>query len=377
MAPTEQAPGDPEPQTPELRKPRPHAADLITQLVSEQSRLLWATVAGFVIGAIGGVVVMHGATRPFVGAGGVIVPVALVAGMIAAVAFVISTRLHRPRETAPMPPWQTAISHLSAVAVTVALAAVTNLGVLLTGQVLETSLQGLELSTLAGGVLAGVASALGARFAFLAGMALDASDLVGLLSAFLVIGTFLAMTTAAEPDWWRRNFSQLGIGPGGWAFNGTLVVAGLLIATVGSYIGRDLHRLLGDRALSRIAPAVLAWALAGAALAAVGLLPLDLAPVPHLIAAFSAVILIVVASILSMRAVPDPPRILRVATFGFIVLVVVVVGAAFPFRLPMAAVEGVAVGLAISWLATFVRVLGILSPSVSVPSAVRHLNRSS
>lgn len=366
MAPITPAPGD----------PAPRAQSASAQQLREQTRLLRATVAGFVLGAIGGAAVLRGATRPFAGEGGVIVPVALVAGVIAAAAFIVSTRLHRPGETTPMPTWQAVISNLSAAAVTVALAAVTSLGVLLTGQILAASLHGLELSTLGGGMLAGVAAAPGARFAFHAGSALDAADLVSLLSSFLVIGTFLAMTTATEPDWWRRNFSQLGMGPGGWAFNGTLVVAGLLIATVGSYIGRDLHRMLGDRALTRIAPVVLAWALAGTALAAVGLLPLDRAPVPHLIAAFAAVVLVVVASLLSMRAVPDPPRMLRAATGGFIMLVIAVVGAAFPLHLPMAAIEGVVVGLAILWLTTFVRVLGILCPSVSAPSAVRHLVRS-
>lgn len=363
------------PNEPVSRDPEPKMQGRGAQLLREQTRLLWATVVGFALGAVGGAAVLQGATRPFGGSGGVIVPVALVAGVIAAVAFAVSTRLHRPGETAPMPRWQAVISNLSAVAVTVALAAVTSLGVLLTGQVLETSLQGLELSTLGGSVLTGVAAALGARFSFHAGSALKAGDLVGLLSTFLVIGTFLAMTTATEPDWWRRNFSQLGMGAGGWAFNGTLIVAGLLIATVGSYIGRDIHRLLGDRALSRIAPTVLTWALAGTALAAVGLLPLDRAPVPHLIAAFSALTLIVIASALSIRAMPHPPRMLSVVTSSFIVLVIAVVGAALLFRLPMAAAEGMVVGLAILWLATFVQVLGILTPNVSIPSGVRHLIR--
>ncbi|MHA3722682.1 DUF998 domain-containing protein [Leucobacter sp. HY1910] len=384
MAPNDAAPRGPEHSARKPRKPRTPVAptpqaqsatrDQADQL-REQTRLLWATVAGFVLGAIGGAAVLHGGPRPFAGAGGATVPIALIAAALAAAAFIASTRLHRAHETTPMPPWQTAVSHLSAAAVTIALAAVTGLGVLLTGQVLETSLQGLALQTSGGAVLAGVAAALGARFAFRAGAALTATDLVGLLAAFLVIGTFLAMVTATEPDWWRRNFSQLGMGPGGWAFNGTLIVAGLLIATVGSYIGRDLHRLLGDRALARIAPAVLAWALAGTALAAVGLLPLNRAPVPHLIAAFAAAALVAIAAGFSLRAVPDPPRVLLAATGGFIVLVVAVVGAALLFHLPMAAVEGVVVGLAILWLTTFVRVLGILSPSVSMPSAVRHLIR--
>ena len=82
-----------------------------------------------------------------------------------------------------------------------------------------------------------------------------------------------AVVTAADPRWWERNFSQLGVG---WAFNGTLVVAGLLVATVGAYIGRDLHRVLGDDALPRIAAIVALWAVAGAAREHVGVLVIGL-----------------------------------------------------------------------------------------------------
>jgi len=340
-------------------------------MLREQRRMLWATAICFAAGAVAGTVVLRGAARPFSGDGSVIIPVALVAGTLAAAAFVVSSRMHRAGETKPMPFWQAIVSHVSAVAVTIALAGVTALGVLLAGEVLATGLQGLELPAVGGGVFTGVASALGGRLAFRTGIRLSTRDLAALLFSFLIIGTLFAMITATDPVWWERSFSQLGIGIGGWAFNGTVVVAGLLIATCGSYLGRDLHRMLGDGALRGIAAVVIVWACAGVALAAVGLLPLDAVPVPHAIAAFTALGLIVAAAIMTTVVMSAAPM-LRVLTVVLVVLIAVAVVLAFVFRmLSVVALEAVVVGLVLLWLSTLVQLLGILAPDVSRPSARR------
>ncbi|MFD5213855.1 DUF998 domain-containing protein [Microbacterium sp. NPDC058345] len=337
----------------------------------EQKRMLWATAICFAAGALAGTLVLWGAARPFSGDGSVIIPVALIAGAIAAAAFVVSTRIHRAGETAPMPRWQALVSHISAVAVTIALAAVTGVGVLLAGEVLATGLQGLELPAVGGGVFTGVASAFGGRLAFRAGIRLRTGDLAGLLFSFLVIGTLFAMITARDPAWWERSFSQLGIGAGGWAFNGTVVVAGLLIATCGSYLGRDLHRMLGDSALRGIAVVVLTWVGAGVALAAVGLLPIDRVPVPHAVAAFAALGLILAATVVTTVLMAQR-GMLRVLTVVLVVLVVIAVVLTFgPRLLSVAALEGVVVGLVLLWLSTVVQLLAILAPDVSRPSARR------
>ncbi len=149
----------------------------------------------------------------------------------------------------------------------------------------------------------------------------------------------------------------------GWAFNGTLVVAGLLVATVGSYIGRDLHRLLGDHALSRIATVVVLWAAAGLALAAVGLLPLYRAPVPHDIAAVAALLLFLGAAAATTLIVPGRPLALVVTSVAVGVLVVGAVLLWWPLRFfPVTAVEAVVVGLGLLWMTTLVRVLAIVVP---------------
>lgn len=343
----------------------------LERMLREQRRMLWATAVCFALGLLAGTAVLWGASRPFSGDGSVIIPVALVAGVIAAAAFVVSTRIHRPGETGPMPPWQAAVSNISAVAITLALAGVTGLGVLLAGEVLSTGLQGLELPAIGGGVFTAVASALGGRMAFRTGIRLSTRDVASLLSAFLVIGTLFAMLTAADTSWWERSFSHLGMGVGGWAFNGTVVIAGLLIATTGSYLGRDLHRMRGDAALRGIATVVIAWAGAGFALAAVGLLPIDRVPIPHAIAAFTTLGLLLAAAVL-VTALMGELRMLRVLTIVLVVLVAVAAVLAFGLQLlSVVALEAVVVGLVLLWLTTLVQLLGILAPDVSRPSARR------
>ena len=108
----------------------------VERMLREQRQMLWATAACAALGLLIGTAVLWGASRPFSGDGSVIIPIALTAGLIAAAAFIVSSRMHRPGETAPMPLWQAVVSNISAVAVTAALAGVTGLGVLLAGEVL-------------------------------------------------------------------------------------------------------------------------------------------------------------------------------------------------------------------------------------------------
>ncbi|MBO9626643.1 MAG: DUF998 domain-containing protein [Microbacterium sp.] len=335
-----------------------------------ETEAVWATASSFVLGAVAGFLLLNGDPRALTGPGSLAMPVAAVAGAVAAAAFVVSTLRHHRGETADMPRWQAVISDLSAVALTVVFAAITAMGVLLAAEVLSSGLVGLRLAGLGGGMLAGVAAAVGGRFAYGAGIGLRTADLAGILFGFLVIGTLFAMATAADPRWWQYNFSTLGGGTGAWAFNGTLVVAGLIVATVGSYIGRDLHRLRGDPAIGRIAVVVALWAATGVALATVGLLPLDRMPVPHDIAAFSTLVLFGLAAVVSTTVIPAAPGALVLTTVGVVGLVVVAVVLCFGIRLyGVTALEAIVVGLGLLWMTTFVRVLAILAPPASRPSA--------
>ncbi|CAH0123247.1 hypothetical protein SRABI121_00426 [Microbacterium sp. Bi121] len=344
--------------------------------MARETRAIWATIICFAVGTIVGALLLGSNPRPVAGDGSVGIPAAIVAGVIAAASFTVSSRLYRRGDHTAMPRWQVIISSLSAVALTIAFAGVTALGVLLTTEVLGVGLQGLELSAVGGGLLTGVASAVGGRLTFEAGIGLRTADLANLLFGYLIIGTLFAMITAADPRWWESNFSQLGIGAGAWAFNGTLVVAGILIATVGSYIGRDLHRIRGDAALGRIAWVVALWAATGAALAGVGVFPIERIVVVHNIAAFSTLVLFVAAGILTTTVMPGPPRALLLTTAGVATLIVVAVVLAFGFRLfSVTALEAIVIGLALIWLTTLVRMLAVLTPEQTRPSARTSLLR--
>ncbi|WP_341976294.1 DUF998 domain-containing protein [Microbacterium sp. LWO13-1.2] len=335
----------------------------------QETQAIWAMVLCFAVGTGAGMLLLQGVPRPLAGDGSVVFPAAGVAAICAATAFVASTVLHRRGETAPMPRWQAVISDVSAIALTIAFGAVAAMGVLLAGEILGVGLQGLELSALGGGLLTGAASAFAGRFAFDAGITLRTGDLAGLLFGFLIIGTLFAMLTATDPRWWERNFSQLGLGTGSWAFNGTLVVAGLLVATVGSYIGRDLHRLRGDAPLPRIGGVVALWAATGVALAAVGLFPLHAAPVVHNIVAFGALVLFGAAAASTTFVISKPPRALVVTTIGVVALVVLAVLLWVFFGLySVTALEAIVIGLGLAWMTTLVRMLAIVVPPESRPS---------
>lgn len=346
----------------------------IERALHEQTLAFWATVGSFVLGAGTATIVFWDQVRPFAGEGSVIDPTALISAGIAVLAFVLSSFLHRHGETQFMPAWQVWVSNLSFIALTVAFGGVTGLSVLLAGQLLEAGLPGLQLGAIGGGLLTGVAAALGGRLSFQAGIDLSTRDLAALLFTFLIVGTVFAMLTEVDSTWWERNYSQLGIGAGAWVFNGTLIMTGLLVATIGSYIGRDLHRLLNDAALPRIAVVVIFWLVTGLALAAVGWFPLDTRPVSHTTAAFAALVLLVCTAGFTLYVLPIRPFVLQAVTALLLGLVAVAVVVTFVYPLlSVTALESVVVGLALLWMTTFVRVLSILTPNRSVASQRRHL----
>lgn len=350
------------------------------QATQQESRAIIAAWAAFGVGLAFGLIALAGDARPIAGDLGepsVTQPAAGIAALVSAAAFVLSTLLHRRRETAPMPGWQRAVSHVSTVALTLAFGAVASMAVLTGGEILSLGLQGLEAPAIGGALLTAIASGAGGWLAFQAGVELRTKDLATLLFTYLTIGTVFAMITAADPRWWERHFSELGDGDGAWAFNGTVIVAGLLVATIGSYIGRDLHRWLGDARLRSIGAVVLLFALTGAALAGVGVFPATEAPLLHPIAAFGTLGLFAVTAIVVTVVMPGPPRAMLLTTIGAGVAVVVALLLWRPFDIYSAAgLEAIAVGIMFVWLTTLVRTLSACAPDASRPSARPTLVRS-
>lgn len=334
------------------------------RVTEEQSTL--AAWGAFALGLVFGLIAMGGDPRPITSIATeaiVAQPTASITALITAAAFLLSTLLHRRHETADMPAWQRTISHVSTATLTVAFGAVAFMAVLTGGEILALGLQGFEMPALASALLAGTASAAGGWLAFQAGIELRTSNLTVLLFSYLTIGTLFAMITAADPQWWQLHFSRLGTD---WAFNLTLIVAGILVATIGLYLGRDLHRWMGDTSLDSIAWVVGLFASTGIALACVGLIPTHTAPLPHNIAAFGALGLFALTAVAVTMVIPGPPRMLMLTTLGAGVGIAVALLLWRPLAIfNLAALEVVAVGILFVWLTTLVRTVGANTPSES------------
>lgn len=335
-----------------------------------ESQAILAAWASFGVGVAFGLIALAGEPRPVAGEHSVTQPAAGIAAIITAAAFVLSTLLHRRSETAEMPQWQRTVSHVSAVALTLAFGAVAYMAVITGGEILSLGLQGLETPAIGGALLTGIAAAAGGWLAFQAGIDLSTRDLATLLFSYLTIGTVFSMITAADPRWWQHHFSELGTGAGAWAFNGTLMVAGLLVATIGSYLGRDLHRWLGDARLPSIGAVVILFALTGLALACVGVFSVGAARLVHDIAAFGTLVLFAITAIAVTIVMPGPPRAMLLTTVGAGAAMLVAILLWRPGEVySTAGLEAIAVGIIFVWLTTLVRTVAAGAPNASRPSA--------
>ena len=104
------------------------------------------------------------------------------------------------------------------------------------------------------------------------------------------------MLTASNPYWWDDHFSSLGAGGGvsGYAFNLTLIIAGLVIVALSRYITSDFGKLRQEGRISQKAKVGILQALLvgiGIALAFVGLFVYDEFPTIHNVSAGGMAIL--------------------------------------------------------------------------------------
>ena len=182
-----------------------------------------------------------------------------------------------------------------------------------------------------------------------------------ILALFLVSGTFISMTTASDPYWWDTHFSSLGAGGGvsGYAFNATLIIAGLVMVALSRYITNDFTRLQQQGRISKKAKAALIQALLtgiGIALAFVGLFVYDAYPLIHNISAFGMAALFIVIIIMLPWLVPGFLPAFFVASYGLVGGLVV---SAWLFwgvdYFNLTIFELVAAAIIFAWLVLFVR----------------------
>lgn len=112
------------------------------------------------------------------------------------------------------------------------------------------------------------------------------------------------------------------------------------------------------------------WAVTGVALACVGVFPVHRFLIAHNISALATLVLFVAAAVLTTVVIPGRPTplILTSAVIGVLIIIAVVL--CDPFRLySVTVLEAVVIGLGMLWIITLVRILAVLTPVASRPSA--------
>ncbi|MBS1672731.1 MAG: DUF998 domain-containing protein [Actinobacteria bacterium] len=212
-----------------------------------------------------------------------------------------------------------------------------------------------------GAVLVGVALALTGYVCASSAAVLSPSSISLVLAIFLVIGALTAMLASTDPHWWRDNLSALGMSSNAssTAFNGTLIVAGVLVTTIARYataaLPADDPRDRRGRDVVRFGMILL-----GILLAAVGIFPVDRFFLLHNTVATGMAVAFAVIVVGLPWFLHRIPRVF-VALGWIFVAVIALLGIFFATGYyNLTAVELIAAVLIFSWIIVFLRVASIV-----------------
>lgn len=182
-----------------------------------------------------------------------------------------------------------------------------------------------------------------------------------LLALFLLSGTFISMLTAGNPHWWDDHFSSLGAGGGvsGYAFNATLIIAGLVIVALSRYITDDFNKLqyggqISQKAKVGIVQSILAGI--GIALAFVGLFVYNEYPSIHNAAAAGMAFLFIGLVVALPWVAPGFTRAFFIASYALLGALLAGVWLFLGVQyFNLTVFELVAAAIIFTWLVVFVR----------------------
>lgn len=239
----------------------------------------------------------------------------------------------------------------------------------LTIAVLVRGFVGLEVDVFTSTMIVTLLSAAAGYAATLSAGDVNAMRLSTLFAIFMTGGIVVAMLTTTDAEWWKLHFSELGVGAGfsGIVFNATLIVGGLLLASLATLIAPALRTWADAAPPSRTRNVrLVGWAFVviGSCLAGVGLVPVNVSLLAH--NTFATGMAVVFGGLLiGLRWLLDG----FARTFLFfsdIALIAIAVSAVlfWPVAyLNLAAFELVAAGIIFVWLIIFLRHVEAAAPS--------------
>lgn len=335
-----------------------------------ESRAIYAALIGGVVGFVVGLFAFAGGDVTLFERGislGFIV--AILGGVLGLVTYlVVDLRRLGKSESA----WHYITSHIDTWTLALVHGLLVFLVYALLFYIVSQSFIGAKLDVWASSVLTALSAGLACYMAYLSAARMNAVRVSMLLAAFLLSGTFISMLTAGDPHWWYYHFSSLGAGGGvsGYAFNATLIIAGLVVVALTKYITDDFIRLeaahskegaksKANKARRAIFQTLLAGI--GIALAGVGAFVVDRFLTIHNIAAGGMAILFLFIVIALPWLMPQFHKAYYLASYlllGALLVSVWLFASVGYFNLTV--FELVAAAIIFTWLVVFVRNLAAL-----------------
>lgn len=326
-----------------------------------ESRAIYAAYIGGGVGFFTGLITFWGSdvslftkgfSLGFVGS--------ILGGVVALITFlVVSAKLDDRTDKVSW--WQYAKGHVSTWSLALVHALLVFLTYALLFYVVSESFKDAYIDMWSASVITALSTGFAAYIIMLSASTMTAVRVAMLLALFLLSGTFISMMTASDPHWWYVHFSSLGAGGGvsGYAFNATLIIAGLVIVALSRYITEDFNKLKHDGAISQKAKVGILQVLLtgiGLGLAGVGAFVYNEFPAIHNTSAGGMAFLFLGIVILLPLLTPGFTRAFFIASYSLLgALLVSVWLFARVGYLNLTMFEMMAAAIIFTWLVVFVR----------------------
>lgn len=250
--------------------------------------------------------------------------------------------------------------------------------------IVDAAFFGLRFDVWSGATFIALTCGVSAYFAASVAARLTVESLSVVVSAFLVMGALMSAVNASDQYWWQVHFSSLGMAPGlsGFTFNYTLILTGVVIATIADFLAHDMRRWLAatGQGLWKSRVVRVGLMVMGVALGGIGLIPVHISHAGHIFTTYVAVaaffVLALVAPVI-LRGIPWGFRLASLLIVGFVALL------GYLFKgiqyLGTTGFEMLAVSTVLVWMVLFIRTMAAVSrdlPNLEDDAAPRSTERT-
>lgn len=236
---------------------------------------------------------------------------------------------------------------------------------------LQQAFKGLELNSPSAAAIVGLAVAAVSYMAYPLVYSLTLQNLSVILAAFLGVGVLTSAMSMQDPTWWQFHFSSLGAGNpvAAFAFNITLIVAGIVVVTITQLVMDDLKKLAKKRKIKTVKGIETARGLlmgTGIALACVGLFNFEDHLTIHNIAASGMAVLFIILVSGIPKFIPFLDRSFYTASYSMLAALTISIALFLTGFFNLTAFELVSAGIIFSWFIVFIRQVATFEPSQEV-----------